>query len=53
MMLFVINAVVGIPMSAMVREIWGFHRYPGRALVLIILFPEITLLLPRPFGYGG
>ncbi len=53
MMLFVTNAVVGIPMRAMVREIWGFIVILVAALLLMILVPEIVLWLPRQFGYGG
>ena len=52
MMLFVTNAVVGIPMRAMVREIWGLIAILVAALVVIILVPEISLWLPRLFGHG-
>lgn len=52
-LLFVINAVTRIPLSEIIREIWGFIAALVFALVLMILFPEITLWLPRLFGYAG
>lgn len=53
MTLFVTNALVGIPMRAMVKEIWGFVAILVAGLVLLILVPEITLWLPRMLGYGS
>ena len=52
-LLFVTNAVTGIPLGAMIREIWGFIFVLVVALVAMILFPEIVLWLPRVFGYAG
>ncbi|MCK6453066.1 MAG: TRAP transporter large permease [Alphaproteobacteria bacterium] len=52
-LLFVINAVTGIPLRAMIREIWSFIAVLVAALLLMILFPEIVLWLPRQFGYTG
>lgn len=53
MMLFVTNAAVGIPMRAMVREIWQFIVILIAALLLMILFPDTILWLPRQLGYGS
>ena len=53
MMLFVTNAVVGIPLREMVREIWSFIVIFVVALLLMILVPEIVLWLPRQFGYDA
>ncbi|MEQ9327210.1 MAG: TRAP transporter large permease [Rhodospirillales bacterium] len=52
-LLFVINAVTRIPLAEIIREIWGFLAVLLVALGLMILFPEITLFLPRLFGYQG
>ncbi len=51
--LFVINATTGIPLRAIIREIWPFIGTLVVALVAMILFPEIVLWLPRVFGYAG
>jgi tripartite ATP-independent transporter DctM subunit len=52
-LLFVINAVTRIPLADIIREIWGFLAVLLVALGLMIVFPEITLFLPRLFGYQG
>ena len=50
-LLFVINAVTGIPLNEIIREIWPFLWVLLAALGALILFPEIVLFLPRLFGY--
>ncbi|WP_370228395.1 TRAP transporter large permease [Cognatishimia sp.] len=52
-LLFVINAVTGIPLKEIIREIWAFLAVLIGALVTMIMFPGIVLWLPRVFGYGG
>lgn len=52
-LLFVINAVTRIPLVEIIREIWAFLAALLVALLLLILFPEIILWLPRVFGYNG
>ena len=52
-LLFVINAVTGIPLSEIIREVWAFLLVLVLALLTLVLFPEITLFLPRVFGYTG
>ncbi|MBM3629117.1 MAG: TRAP transporter large permease [Alphaproteobacteria bacterium] len=52
-LLFVTNAVTGIPLRAMIAEIWGFVAVLVAALFAMILFPDIVLWLPRMFGYEG
>ncbi|MGR6468534.1 TRAP transporter large permease [Rhizobium sp. PAMB 3182] len=52
-LLFVINATTGIPLREIIREIWSFLAALVIALVLMILFPDIVLWLPRMFGYNG
>jgi tripartite ATP-independent transporter DctM subunit len=52
-LLFVINAVTGIPLREIIREVWPFLIVLIFALLLMIFFPGIVLALPRLFGYGG
>ncbi|MCQ2003362.1 TRAP transporter large permease [Rhizobium sp. NRK18] len=52
-LLFVINATTGIPLRDIIREIWSFLAALVIALILMILFPDIVLWLPRMFGYNG
>lgn len=52
-LLFVINAVTGIPLAEIIREIWLFLAVLAFALLLLILLPGITLWLPRLMGYAG
>jgi tripartite ATP-independent transporter DctM subunit len=51
--LFVLNAVTGIPLRTIIRDIWPFIGVLVVALILMILFPELVLWLPRLFGYKG
>jgi tripartite ATP-independent transporter DctM subunit len=52
-LLFVINAVTGIPLREIIAEIWLFLAALLAALAVMILFPDIVLWLPRIFGYVG
>jgi len=52
-LLFVINAVTGIPLRAIIAEIWLFIGVLLVALLAMVLLPEIVLWLPRQFGYRG
>ncbi|MEQ3626962.1 MAG: TRAP transporter large permease [Celeribacter sp.] len=52
-LLFVINAVTGIPLGSIIREIWAFLFVLVVALLAMILFPGIVLFLPRLLGYEG
>ncbi len=52
-LLFVINAVTGIPLVEIIREIWLFLAVLVFALLLLILVPGITLWLPNLMGYAG
>ena len=49
-LLFVINAVTGIPIKEIIKEIWSFFGILIIALILLIIFPEITLWLPKILG---
>lgn len=52
-LLFVMNAVTGIPLKDIIREIWPFVAVLLVALLIMILVPETVLWLPRQFGYVG
>ena len=50
-LLFVINAVTGIPLKEIIGEIWAFLAVLVAALLFLILAPDVVLWLPRLFGY--
>ncbi|MEQ1647930.1 MAG: TRAP transporter large permease [Hyphomicrobiaceae bacterium] len=50
-LLFVVNAVTGIPLKEMISEIWGFVAVLIIALFAMIVFPDIVLFLPKLAGY--
>lgn len=52
-LLFVINALTGIPLKDIIREIWPFLAALILALLVMTLVPEIVLWLPRMLGYQG
>ena len=52
-LLFVINAVTGIPLGHIIREIWLFLLVLIAALIFLIVSPDVVLWLPRMFGYPG
>ncbi|WP_417740938.1 TRAP transporter large permease [Salipiger sp.] len=52
-LLFVINAVTGIPLRDIIREVVPFLIVLVGALLAITLFPGIVLFLPRLLGYEG
>lgn len=52
-LLFVINGVTDIPLGEIIREIWPFLGVLLLSLLVLIIFPEITLFLPKLMGYKG
>jgi TRAP-type C4-dicarboxylate transport system permease large subunit len=52
-LLFVINAVTGIPLREIIAEVWPFLLVLIGALLLLVLFPGLVLWLPQLLGYGG
>jgi tripartite ATP-independent transporter DctM subunit len=50
-LLFVISAVTKIPLNEIIGEIWIFLAVLLLALLVMIIFPEIILWLPRTLGY--
>ncbi|WP_224816083.1 TRAP transporter large permease [Hasllibacter sp. MH4015] len=52
-LLFVINAVTGIPLREIISEVWAFLAVLVCALLLLVFLPDLVLWLPGRFGYGG
>ena len=52
-LLFVINAVTGIPIKEIISEIWLFFGVLILALLTMIFIPDIVLWLPKLLGYTG
>jgi tripartite ATP-independent transporter DctM subunit len=52
MLLFVTNALTGIPIKAMLREGWLFLVMLMALLLAMTCFPQIVLWLPQSMGYG-
>lgn len=53
MLLFVINALAGVPLKGMIRESWVFIGVLMVALLTMTIFPQTVLWLPHMMGYGG
>ncbi|MCA3641672.1 MAG: TRAP transporter large permease subunit, partial [Methylobacterium sp.] len=51
--LFVLNAITGIPLKTIIDAIWPWVAALIATLLVMILFPETVLWLPRQFGYQG
>ena len=52
-LLFVINAVTGIPLKEIISEIWAFLFILVLSLLIMIFTPDLILWLPRLVGYQG
>ncbi|UUP16999.1 TRAP transporter large permease [Nitratireductor thuwali] len=52
-LLFVINAVTGIPLGEIIRNVLPFFVVLVGALLVLIFSPDMVLWLPRVFGYQG
>jgi TRAP-type C4-dicarboxylate transport system permease large subunit len=52
-LLFVLNAVTGIPLKIIIDAIWPWVITLIICLLVMILVPETVLWLPRQFGYAG
>lgn len=53
MLIFVINAVTGIAIKDIIREVLPFLAALLVALVVLAAFPDLVLFLPRLLGYQG
>jgi TRAP-type transport system large permease protein len=52
-LLFVLNAVTGVPMRVIIANIWPWVWTLIAALLFMILVPQTVLWLPRLLGYQG
>jgi tripartite ATP-independent transporter DctM subunit len=50
---FVLSKLTNTPLSDIIREMWPFLGLLVAGLLLIILFPQISLFLPRLVGIGS
>jgi TRAP-type C4-dicarboxylate transport system permease large subunit len=50
-LLFVINAVTGVPMKLLIHYIWPWIAVLIASLLLMILVPDTVLAIPKLFGY--
>jgi tripartite ATP-independent transporter DctM subunit len=50
-LLFVINAITGIPLKTIISAIWPYILVLVAALLVMLLVPETVLFLPKQFGY--
>jgi len=53
LLLFMMNKIADVSMTALIREVMPFLYVMIGALALIMLFPDLTLFLPRLLGYKG
>ncbi|MEZ5535903.1 MAG: TRAP transporter large permease [Thiolinea sp.] len=52
-LLFVINGTTGIPLAGMIKQVVPFIVMLIGALLVMTIFPDLILFLPRLFGYQG
>jgi tripartite ATP-independent transporter DctM subunit len=50
-LLFVINAITGIPLRTIIGAIWPYVGALVAALAIMLLIPDTVLFLPKLFGY--
>jgi TRAP-type transport system large permease protein len=50
-LLFVLNAVTGIPLRVIIKDIWPWVWTLIGSLLIMIFVPDIVLYLPKLFGY--
>jgi TRAP-type transport system large permease protein len=50
-LLFVINAITGIPLKTIIGAIWPYIFVLISALLIMLLVPDTVLFLPKLFGY--
>ncbi|HWV92045.1 MAG TPA: TRAP transporter large permease subunit, partial [Burkholderiales bacterium] len=53
LLLFMMNKIADVSMTALVREVMPFLYVMIGALALITLVPDLVLFLPRLLGYKG
>lgn len=52
-LLFVVNAITGIPLKTIISSIWPYIGVLVAALAIMLLVPDTVLFLPKMFGYVG
>jgi TRAP-type C4-dicarboxylate transport system permease large subunit len=52
-LLFIVSNTTGTPLNDVIRQIWPFLAIMIVSLVVLILFPDIVLFVPRLMGYEG
>ena len=50
-LLFVINAITGIPLKTIINAIWPYIAVLVSALFIMLFVPDTVLFLPKLFGY--
>ncbi len=50
-LLFVINAITGIPLKTIIGAIWPYVAALITSLLIMLLVPDTVLFLPKLFGY--
>lgn len=50
-LLFVINAITGIPLKTIIAAIWPYVAVLVASLTIMLLVPDTVLFLPKLFGY--
>jgi C4-dicarboxylate transporter DctM subunit len=53
LLLFIMTNIAGVPLRHIVRDVMPFLFAMIAALILVTFVPEISLWLPRQFGYEG
>jgi tripartite ATP-independent transporter DctM subunit len=53
LLLFIMTNIAGVPLRHIVRDVMPFLFAMIVALVLVTFFPDLSLWLPRQFGYEG
>ena len=50
-LLFVMSGITGLPIARMIKEVIPFVFIQYAVLVLVMIFPQIALWLPRTLGF--
>jgi len=53
LLLFVLSSLASVPLREIMGQIWKFLIPLLLVLLLLVLFPQLVLWLPRLAGYGG
>jgi tripartite ATP-independent transporter DctM subunit len=53
LLLFIMSGLTSTPLKKIIKEIWPLTVSLIVGLIVLVLFPSITLLIPRLLGYTG